>query len=65
MNSKSEYVQHRVTGQIKRSAPRAVDQLREYRQIKKMAKALGLTVDDWKEMQRTGMIHPKLTDGKS
>lgn len=59
----SNYVRNRITGQIKRSAPREVDQKREYRQIKKLAKKLGITVEDWIEMQRTGMLHPNLTNG--
>lgn len=56
----SEYQRSPYTGSIRRVGPREVDEKREYRAIKKAAAKLGITVDEWRYMQQTGMIHPKL-----
>ena len=49
-----------ITIQIVRTSPRDVDEKREYRQIKKMAKMAGMTIEEWKTLR--SMVMKKQAD---
>lgn len=47
-----------ITYQVVRNTPRDVDEKREYRQIKKLARSVGMSVEDWKTMRSILLSNP-------